>query len=162
MADLENRLAPMNGERNERKINYCVIYACPISSCCIFFLVLLEGIRFPIYSMPDYRIVNFVIYIISFLASSLLVITSFIDCYREIRKNGKVVPLETELSALPMVQFVIFFSFIIRLRSLSHCNFFLFARQLVGEGGVEFKPQILLGVTEGVCTIGLSLDLVSL
>ena len=103
MADLENRLAPIIGERNERKINYCVVYACPISSCCIFFLVLLEGIRFPIYSMPDYRIVNFVIYIISFLASLLLVITSFIDCYREIRKNGKVVPLETELPALPMV-----------------------------------------------------------
>ena len=160
MADLENRLAPIIGERNERKINYCVVYACPISSCCIFFLVLLEGIRFPIYSMPDYRIVNFVIYIISFLASLLLVITSFIDCYREIRKNGKVVPLETELPALPMVQFVIFFSFIIRLGSLPHCNFFFC--QVTSGGGVEFELQTLLGVTEGVCTIGLSLDLVSL
>ena len=53
-------------------------------------------------SMPDYPMADLVTNIILFVVSFLMIVISFLNCYREIKKNAKVVPLEAEQPA-PMV-----------------------------------------------------------
>ena len=49
--------------------------------------------------MPDYPMTDLVTNIILFVVSFLMIVISFLNCYREIKKNGNVVPLEAEQPA---------------------------------------------------------------
>ncbi|GMY05354.1 hypothetical protein FCV25MIE_00593 [Fagus crenata] len=105
MAVMENRLPPMNGERNQlEQIRYHrATCAYPLFSSFIFFIVVLDLLcGRSNNSMPDYPMTDVVTNIILFVVSFLMIVISFLNCYREIKKNAKVVPLEAEQPA-PMV-----------------------------------------------------------